>query len=208
MPDSVSMKTDTMSIALAPGVVTDRVTLRSFTDTDEHEMVRQIYSDPDTAKMLPGDTETLEQRQTSARANMTCYRAPWSDQGFGGWAVCNLSPELGPVDDFMGFCGFEDGSFDGLGPELGYGIARPYWGKGLASHIAETCVHWLFSNTAHTVCYAVIFPENHASRRVLLRNGFVDQGYAVDVHNSITRGYGALPLFILKRADWLNSIQM
>jgi RimJ/RimL family protein N-acetyltransferase len=76
----------------------------------------------------------------------------------------------------VGGCGF-DGLSEGHHAEIGYWLAKPYWGQGvMTSVVGRACEHawtrWkLVRITAH------VFEFNLASARVLEKNGFVCEGY-------------------------------
>jgi ribosomal-protein-alanine N-acetyltransferase len=56
--------------------------------------------------------------------------------------------------------------------EVGYWIAEPYWGRGIASQALEGFCQFLISNTELVRLYAPVFEGNQASTRVLERCGF------------------------------------
>ena len=60
--------------------------------------------------------------------------------------------------------------------ELGFYIARPFWGRGLASDAAsQLCAH-IFQRTDILRIFAECFAENAASCRVLEKAGFQPEG--------------------------------
>ena len=63
---------------------TERLTLRRFTLHDVDDLFRQVYSDPETTRYLPGGKpRSREQtRQTVQR-----FIEHWEQHGFGGMAV-------------------------------------------------------------------------------------------------------------------------
>ncbi len=60
--------------------------------------------------------------------------------------------------------------------ELGYELARPWWGQGLAPEAAAAVVHYGFSALGLHRIEAGTLPENHASARVLEKLGFREEG--------------------------------
>ena len=75
----------------------------------------------------------------------------------------------------IGGCGF-DGLSYGHRAELGYWLARPYWGQGIMTAVVRAaCDHavtqWKLARiTAH------VFDQNHRSARVLEKNNFQFEG--------------------------------
>jgi RimJ/RimL family protein N-acetyltransferase len=111
---------------------------------------------------------------------------PYTEADFDGWleTVAKATERHGePVhfairtgdDSFIGGCGF-DGLTKGHRAEIGYWLAKPYWGQGIMTAVVgRACEHavvqWkLVRITAH------VFDFNAASARVLEKNGFVCEG--------------------------------
>jgi len=57
--------------------------------------------------------------------------------------------------------------------ELGYFIGEPYWNKGIATKGIQLMCEYGFSELEFDVIKAYVFEYNHASMRVLEKNGFV-----------------------------------
>jgi|SRR5690606_11332229 len=61
---------------------------------------------------------------------------------------------------------------------LGYWMGLPHAGKGIMTEAVGTCLPFIFDTlTLHRV-HAAFLPGNAASRRVLEKNGFVEEGFA------------------------------
>ena len=60
--------------------------------------------------------------------------------------------------------------------EVGYWIARPYWGKGICTEALRLVVDYCFYEKGFSVFWGDYFPENPASGRVMEKCGFVDTG--------------------------------
>ena len=58
------------------------------------------------------------------------------------------------------------------GPEIGYWLGVPYWGKGYATETARALIDLAFGNLGHDVLHAGARVSNPASRRVLEKCGF------------------------------------
>jgi RimJ/RimL family protein N-acetyltransferase len=92
---------------------------------------------------------------------------------------------------FAGWCGLwelkENGEI-----EVGYAIAREFWGKGYASESAEAFLEYGFNKLNLQKIVAVARPENTASRRVMEKIGmnfnYIGEFYGRDlVHYSISK---------------------
>jgi len=60
--------------------------------------------------------------------------------------------------------------------EIGYWIARQYWGQGIMTDAVRTYVRYAFAELGVTRLTAHVFDFNSASARVLEKNGFVLEG--------------------------------
>jgi len=79
--------------------------------------------------------------------------------------------------------------------EIGYILKRTAWGKGYATEACRRLLQFAFEVSPLDEVYAVIDPENAASRNVLLKSGFADIG--------LIRAYtGNVPGFRITREDW------
>ena len=69
--------------------------------------------------------------------------------------------------------------------QLGYVIARPYWGKGIATEASAVCLDFGFRELALELIAAITVSENGASLRVMKKLGFKfvreDRYYDTDV---------------------------
>ena len=61
--------------------------------------------------------------------------------------------------------------------DLGYVIARKYWGNGIASQAIQLAIQKGFEDLDVTRIEALVDPANIASQRVLEKNGFAKEGW-------------------------------
>jgi RimJ/RimL family protein N-acetyltransferase len=59
--------------------------------------------------------------------------------------------------------------------ELGYMLLPEFWGNGFGSEIAETLLEEAISDPNLTRVYANTDPNNVASRKILINNGFTSE---------------------------------
>jgi RimJ/RimL family protein N-acetyltransferase len=104
------------------------------------------------------------------------------------WQRTNEAPRL------IGSCGL--GNRDGTA-ELGYWIARPYWGLGYASEAARAVVA-IAKAIGHRRLVSGHFTDNPASGRVLRKVGFRATG-RTEMRHSRGRGQ-AVPCVLFERA--------
>lgn len=59
---------------------------------------------------------------------------------------------------------------------IGYFFAESNWKKGIATRAVNLIISFLFNNLRVNRIQAEVAPGNHASKRVLLKNGFIKEG--------------------------------
>lgn len=72
-------------------------------------------------------------------------------------------------------------------PEVGYWIARPYWGRGFATEALEASLRWASKSWGKKIVVAGHFADNPASGEVLTKAGFLYTG-EVRRQRSLARG--------------------
>ena len=98
-------------------------------------------------------------------------------------------------EGFAGILGFHGGGR--IGPELGYWLGRPYWGRGLATEAARTGLAWAHDTWGKPVIVAGHNTDNEVSGRVLTKVGFLYTG-EVKMLPSAARG-GLNPVRMMVR---------
>ncbi|MCI0712383.1 MAG: GNAT family N-acetyltransferase [Chloroflexi bacterium] len=143
---------------------TERCILRPPTLEDLDDWVKKLFADPDVTRYVPN--RHLTPREDAERA-FNESEIMWTNYGYGGWAI--IDKDDGQI---FGRCGltYHEDTGD---VELGYGLARTYWGKGIATEVARACVRFGFEVVKLPQITAVVVPENIASWGVLERLGFV-----------------------------------
>src|SRR5436190_8096080 len=142
-------------------IETERLLLRSFS-ADDLDAFASLNADPDVMRYI-GDGKPQGKEQTEIRLNAVLDH--WEQHGFGLFTV--LEKESG---EFAGFCGLKylDTSSE---IEVGYRLAKKFWGRGLATEAARASLHYGFEELALDRIVAVVQPENAASCRVIEKIG-------------------------------------
>ena len=187
-----------------PTLETDRLTLRSFVDSDIEDLIRAIMGDPAVMETFPGDSSTTSEQRALALEWMGLWNENWQAQGYGTWAICTRAAELAPQGSVIGFCGFEGSKGEDDGPEFSYGLGSAYWGKGLATEASRACLDSIFTATEIPRIHAVVTgARNPKSNHILEKLGFTYECDA-EVYDSVARGWGLLPIYVLDRDTYLE----
>ena len=169
-------------------LTTARTTLVPFAPADADCLLR-LFRNPAVRRYLL-DGNMVSQEWVDAEIAGSAQR--FMSTGAGLWSA-NLNTGTG----IIGFAGFRE-FFEPPQLQLIYGLLPAYWGRGLATEIANCVGHHAFSALGFTTLRAAIDSPNVASGRVLERLGFCESR-SRDGHQDGTRFYE------LTRSDWLGS---
>jgi RimJ/RimL family protein N-acetyltransferase len=148
---------------------TERLRLRMFRD-DDLDAYAPIVADPEVMRYL-GDGQPLD--RVGAWRQMAWMVGHWALRGYGLWAVEERA--TGALIGRIGFI-FPEGW---PGFELGWVLARPYWGKGYATEGARRALAYAFGELGRDHVISLIYPANTASIRVAKRLDETLQGRTV-----------------------------
>ncbi len=172
-----------MARSSVPQVETSRTLLREATIDDLDEWASRVFADPEVVRYMP--KRDLTPRARAERA-YGVYSRLWAERPYGGWLITDKAG-----GELIGSCELEHLP-DAGEVELGYALAKRYWGKGLASEVARAVTRFGFESANLERIMAVVVPENAASWRVLEKAGFAFEKnaryYDLDVaYYAITR---------------------
>jgi RimJ/RimL family protein N-acetyltransferase len=142
---------------------TDRLILRHLERADLDNLFA-LYSDPEIRRYFPEGTLTREE---------TLEELEWFLDGhpehpqLGLWATIHK-----PSGQFIGRCGLLPWTIEERAEvEVAYLLARPYWGKGLATEAARAIVQYACERLGYSRLICLVDPANQASIRVAERIG-------------------------------------
>lgn len=79
-------------------------------------------------------------------------------------------------NEIIGSCGFNSLDFENEKAEIGYDIARAFWGRGYASEAISALLDYAFSTLKMNRIEAKVEPENVNSVKVLQKLNFMFEG--------------------------------
>jgi len=156
-----------------------------------------LNADPEVMEHFPS---TLSREETAAGVGR--IEKHFETHGFGWWAV-----EVPGQAPFIGFIGLAVPAFEAsFTPcvEIGWRLARPWWGQGLATEGAQAALAYGFGRLSLPEIVSFTVPGNVRSRRVMEKLGM---RYSEDFeHPRIEPGHPMRRhvLYRLSRADWFN----
>lgn len=171
-------------------IETARLELRLFRP-DDLDAFAALNADREVMRYIGDGTP-----QDRAHATVTFERMRWhwAEHGFGRWAIERASDGA-----FMGFCGvgFLTIAPEVAGrPEIGWRLAREFWGNGYATEAAIAARDHFFGTFPFSELISLSQPENGASHRVMRKLGMRREADLL----ATTRGI--LVVHQLDRADW------
>jgi RimJ/RimL family protein N-acetyltransferase len=151
-------------------VVNDQVHLSEFRASDkpalvEHLNDRDIYER--TLRIPFPYTDAAADEWFALAARIT------EQQGRPvNWAIRNAA---GALIGGCGFDGFQVGKSHRA--EIGYWLAKPFWGRGIMTGVVRRLCRHAFEDFALVKVTAHVFSYNPASARVLEKCGFLEEGF-------------------------------
>lgn len=160
-----------------PVLETARLVMRGLRESDL-DAYAAMSLDPEVMRFLSAGGGLLTRGE--AWRQMAMYLGHWALRGYGTWAV-----EERATGAFVGRIGLHnpEGWPD---RELGWTIARPFWGKGYASEAARAAIDYAFGPLDWTHLVSLIHPDNHRSARLAERLGYHVHGTANVVGLNLT----------------------
>jgi RimJ/RimL family protein N-acetyltransferase len=147
-------------------LTTPRLSLRHWQPGDLGPFAA-VNADPEVMRYFPAALTTGKSDQFAAR-----IQAMRAQQGWGLWAV-----EVVGVAPFIGFVGLNRTRFDAPftpAVEVGWRVARQYWGHGYATEAAAASLTFGFDQLCLEEIVSFTATVNDPSRRVMQRLGMVN----------------------------------
>jgi RimJ/RimL family protein N-acetyltransferase len=142
---------------------TERLILREWRDADLAPFA-ELNADPEVMRFFP---DVLDRAASNTMA--AGIMARMADDGFGLWAA-----EVPGVAPFIGFIGLARPRFTAhFTPaiEVGWRLARPFWGRGYAPEGAREAVRFGFTELGLDEIVSMTTPANLSSQRVMQKLG-------------------------------------
>ncbi len=151
---------------------TTRLLLRRLNENDLEE-VYQLRSNPDTMKFVP---RPLCKNKEEALAHIKLINDRIDSNEGINWAITYKDNPL----KFIGIVGHYKIQSENYRSEIGYMILPEYNGKGITTEALNAVLIYGFEDLKLHSTEAIIDPENYASEKVLLKNGFVKEAHILE----------------------------
>jgi [ribosomal protein S5]-alanine N-acetyltransferase len=143
-------------------IETERLVVRSFDAVADSLPMFGVYGDPEVMRFIPGGALADIK---AVRKVLDEYARAQRTEGFSSWGI--VERESGSLIGDVGF-----GIFEPTGEiELGFTLARSYWGRGYATESASACLAAGLAQLPTERIIAVVDEANESSLRVAARIG-------------------------------------
>ena len=180
-----------------PQLETERLILREITFDDAPDVFR-IYTDPAVMRYWgSGPMQSIEEARRKIEAIGAAFRAREGIR----WGITSKGD-----DRLIGSCGHWRLMKQHFRSEIGYELAPEHWGQGLMTEAIGAIVRFGFERMGLHSIEAQIDPDNLASRKVLEKLGFVQEGYFRENY-CLDGQFTDTAVFSLLRARWQEKLQ-
>jgi ribosomal-protein-alanine N-acetyltransferase len=149
----------------------NRLLLRRLTNDDVQE-VFELRSNPETMKYIPRPLVTTHD-EALAHIKMINDKID-TNEGI-NWAVTFKGS-----NKLLGIVGHYRIQWDNYRSEIGYMLLPEFHGQGIISEVIKLLIDYGFNEMKMHSLEGVIDPRNHASARVLEKNGFVKEAHFLE----------------------------
>ncbi|EOO18264.1 MULTISPECIES: GNAT family N-acetyltransferase [Bacillus cereus group] len=150
-----------------PKLETERLLLRELTLLDAEAMFH-YFSKESVIRYFGMDSfENIEQAKTTIQT----FRKRNEEGSVFRWGI-----EKKGTDQLIGTCGFHLINKHHKRAEIGYELDDTYWGQGYATEALQAMLAYGFETLQFIRIAAVVYIENEASRNLLTKVGFQEEG--------------------------------
>ncbi len=147
--------------------------MRLFQPGDVDDYFTLIHNDIEVMRYITGKTLPIEATQRTIER----YQQHFDQYGYTVWAVTDKV-----TNALIGHGGLMTLP-TGRDVEIDYGFGNAYWGKGYASEVARAVFRYGFEEGRLPSIYALAFPANIASIRVMEKMGMTYHGNHRNFYN-------------------------
>lgn len=146
----------------------ERLITRLLTSNDVEALV-ELFQDAHYTRFLP--FQALSSPEEKAAYFLTRQLTRYQEGTFGLHALIDLQTQR-----FVGTCGLLKHTIEGKDEtETGYHLFKDCQGKGYATEAVQLFLNFGFTETSANTIIALIDPNNHTSRAVAHRCGFIEE---------------------------------
>ena len=176
-----------------PALTTERLVLRAFTLADAPD-VQRYASDRDVAAMTLSIPHPYP--DDGAEKWIGTHAVKYADGRLASFAITERDSGA-----LAGAIGLHLEPAHGRA-ELGYWIAKPYWGRGYATEAAQAMIAFGFGSLGLNKIHAAVFIKNQASDRVIRKIGMKWEGRLRE-HDLKWGVYEDIDVYAILAKEWV-----
>lgn len=176
-------------------IQTEDLILRPFQVSDAPAMFVNWAQDEEVVEFL-----TWSPHESIAESLAICTEFEFDNRGFGAnWAITEkANPQMA-----IGSLGVVRRDEDIMACELGYCLARKFWGRGYMTQAVRAAIDFLFEEMGYNRVAARHDSNNPASGKVMVKAGMVKEGVLRQAGKS-NHGIGDMVCYSILRSEWLE----
>jgi len=158
---------EVISKMLTTELQTERLYLRKMKLSDSPSLFK-TWSDPDVTKFMNINCFTEENQ---AKDMIKLLDELSQDNKAIRFSIIKIES-----NEIVGSCGYDSLDFENAKAEIGFDIARAFWGKGYAPEAVDSLLNYAYSSLKLNRVEAKVEPENVNSIKVLQKLNFTLEG--------------------------------
>lgn len=167
-------------------IITNRLELRRFEETDVEAVYKNYGSDPKVNEYISfAPCAEMDSCRQFIEMHLIQYE---SDLSFYGWAITLDNQVIGSI-------GLFDVDENTEQCELGYSVGSRWWGNGYATEAASAVLDFAFNKVGIHRIYASHHIDNTASGKVLTKIGMQYEGTMRDGQRNFDGSFSDLKLY-------------
>lgn len=177
-------------------ISTERLLLRRFELDDAYDMFKNWANDSDVTKFLTWKphgsieiTKKIVESWVKNYMNANTYN----------WAI-----ELKEIGEVIGNISIIQLDEKNYSCEIGYCMAKMYWGNGIMTEALKAVLDYLFSEVKFNRIYAKHDTNNAASGNVMAKSGMTYEGILRQVKLRDNKEFYDLAIYAILKNDWLK----
>ena len=178
-------------------LITERLTLRRYTEDDERTMFDFILGLHQNAPF--SNWQPVYSREEAHQGFLEHILAQYKRPNFYRWCIC-----IG--DQFAGNITMTMLSDTGRSAELGYTIHADWRGKGIATEAAKAVIDFAFGTVGLQRIEACCAVENISSGAVLKKCGMRCEGHLRQKYRSLRNLFEDCDLYAILQSDWEKNV--
>ena len=177
-----------------PELSTERTVLRAVV-LDDAEAIYHIMSDPQVVRYLGRPPLTT---LNEAVQQVQAYRRAFNTRQSLRWIVVHREQNA-----VMGTVVYWNLNLPHFRAEIGYVLGREWWGQGIMTEVAGALLTFGFTRMGLHSVEAQLDPDNTASKRLLEKLGFVQEGYfRENYYDPVKQQFTDTAVYSLLKQTW------